>query len=259
MILFPFKVGPGETVPVAGYGKFVYYESGTAGGADYSIVVKAQGGSGVDYVLKVGQGFRTSDQYTQLVITNNKGAGTITGVLVLADEGFFDNRVVGTVDISGVVTVSGVVEVVDGGMARSFGDVAYMGDAGSAPAASKYSACQIWNPSTTKMVIVKRIIVSSAVGGSMYISPTTVAAANFGKNAQSKRVGSVNLSAAQLRNEQVAAQYPNRYYGQNMGASSIQDMKLEEPFVLMPSTGLTVYGWTNQDINCTFEFYEKAI
>ncbi|UMU21839.1 hypothetical protein G5B88_11990, partial [Herbaspirillum seropedicae] len=108
MILLPIKIDPGAVVPVAAYGQFVYFESATGPG-DTSIVVKAQGGSGVDYILKVGQGFRTDEAFSQLIISNNKGEGTITGVVVVADQNFFDNRVVGTVSIAGTVGVNGVV------------------------------------------------------------------------------------------------------------------------------------------------------
>lgn len=257
MIYFPLIVKAGQTIAIATRARSVYYESSPSAG-DTTIRVVMQGGAGSEYLLKVGQGFRAAQDYEQLLVTN-PGATDITGSLVLADAGFFDNRVVGTVSISGQVSVVGTVDVVDGGIARSLGDVAFMSDNASAPVAAKYSAAQIWNPSTTKIVVVKRVIASSAVGGSLFLSPVTVMATTFVKNAQSKRAGSANVSVAAMRNEQVSAQYANRYLGLNIGANSVLDLKLEEPFALMPSTGLNVWGWINQDISCTFEFYERLL
>jgi hypothetical protein len=261
MILFPFKVGPGETVPVAGYGKFVYYESGTAGGADYSITVKVQGGSGVDYVLKVGQGFRTTDQYTQLVITNNKGAGIITGVLVLADEGFFDNRVVGTVDISGVVTVSGTVTTIDAGRNRSVANASFIAGVSVLSGAGQTFE-QLWNPpGSGKNIVVSSFELVTNPAASMAVSLSTEAlAVNVANGVQSKLLGAASAAVSQLRTQQGGTITGRvKLFDITLQALTSKQYKFSDPIVIRPGYGMVVEGSPDGQatISPLFDFYEE--
>lgn len=243
---FPINLAVNASQQVSQVGNYVYYSSGSAGGADPSLKIKTDGGQ--EYILLPGQGFNLGTvNFNSLFITNAAGQQTIIGKLLIADGGFFDNR------------VTGQVEVIDGGMARTLGDVAFMGIGGSAASAGKYSSVHLFNPTADKAIILKRLSASSQAGGSLFVSPVSAAAANLSGNAKSKRVGSATVSNAAIRWDQTAAQYVDRYFVQNIAANAIYDLKFEEPLAIMPGYGVAVWGALAQDINAAFEFYERAL
>ena len=258
MIILPFKLDPGAVVPVAGYGKFVYFES-ASGTGDTSIVVKAQGGSGIDYVLKVGQGFRTPDVYTQLIISNRKNEGVINGVLVIADDGFFDNRVVGTVDISGVVSVTGTVAVVDGGKSRSAGGTAFIGMAQCQAGGAASGNIQLWNPAAnTKNVIMSRFTMSVTTGTTTlrgYITASQLAV--YLGNGSAKKPG-LAAASAELRAQSANTAFTTQVMGYDVVVNTPYTYVTSEPIILAPGYGLTLRNiQATSDITATFEWIEE--
>ncbi|AKN65861.1 hypothetical protein RC55_07180 [Herbaspirillum seropedicae] len=257
MILLPIKIDPGAVVPVAAYGQFVYFESATGPG-DTSIVVKAQGGSGVDYILKVGQGFRTDEAFSQLIISNNKGEGTITGVVVVADQNFFDNRVVGTVSIAGTVGVNGVVEVVDGGRARVLANKAFMAYADMG--AADKPVHQLWNPAGSgKNVVIESVTVSSGSVNTVRIAFASAAAANMAAQPALSKKNGVAGSIAEVRQVINPTFLTNPIYVAYVSTAA-QVLAPKEPFVLTPGNGLSVQGQNaNGNMVTIFEYYEEAV
>jgi len=238
----------GAAFPVSSPGRFLYYLAGSAGGADSTIIVRA-GNTGQSVLLKPGQSVRLADSDKSVdtwFISNYAKSQPILGQLLVGDGYFEDNR------------ISGSVEVIDGGMNRTISDSAFMGLGGNSAGAGLYSQVQLWNPTAAMIAVVKRVVISSATAGIFYLSPSTAAAATNGGNCASKKIGSGALSQGQIRYDKVAAPIVARFHAQNIVANTSYEIKLEEPLVVMPGTGLIVWGGLNQDLTATFEFYEKA-
>lgn len=248
MINFPLKLGVGESQNVSQYAGFVYYESGSAGGMDNSIKVSVDDGRGSEYILKPGQGFRSTG-FTSLVVSNNKGQGTIIGTLTLADKEFFDNRVVGT------------VEVIDGGLARTLGKVAFTGTVGNKTASNLFSWVQIWNPAASgKNLIVEQFGLTTDTAGQMVIYSSISPQATKASSPASKLIGAP-VSVAEMR-----------YDGKNNADAGVVAMmllqlqanipynwKMTEPIIVPQGYGIVFGGGQNASVNANVEFYEQAI
>lgn len=114
MQYYDINIAPGAVRRINAPGGYIYFLSGSAGGADTTILVRNESGSEA-IKLKPGQAFRlpVGGQYLNWIISNFSGAGTIIGELLIGEGDYFDNRISGTVDISGVVSVAGAVAVND--------------------------------------------------------------------------------------------------------------------------------------------------
>lgn len=94
--IFPFAIAAGgmQLLPVTGE-KFLI--KATTGPVDVSWT------GGRLNSLDAGQGYNVRRGFAQLTL-NNSGAGEITGTIQIADDDFIDNRIAGTVTISGGAT-----------------------------------------------------------------------------------------------------------------------------------------------------------
>lgn len=101
---YPFAIAAGgmQLLPMAGE-KFII-ESATG-----PVDVSWQDGKVLS--RQAGQGYTVRGGFTQLVL-NNSGAGAITGVIAINDDDAIDNRIAGTVTISGGTTIVPTAPVV---------------------------------------------------------------------------------------------------------------------------------------------------
>lgn len=248
MTNYPFNVAVGQSATVNTQGSFLYYESASAGGVDSSIKVKSDKGD--EFVLKVGQGAQV--KFTRLYISNNLGQGAITGNLVLADAGFIDHRVVGT------------VEVLDGGKNRVMAGISFCGNAQQSGAAGQYPIVQLWNPAGSgKNAIVERLIVASSVADTPYVGYLNGALATVLNPPINKKLGVAIATVMQMRSDIPAAfalPAVQQMIGLFLPVSQSLLVPSIEPIVVPPGCGLVVAaGSNNRTINATFDYFEDPL
>ncbi|MBN9357540.1 MAG: hypothetical protein J0I15_13890 [Herbaspirillum huttiense] len=247
MMNFPLNLAVGAAQPVSQVGNYVYYKAGSAGGADPSIKVKTDLGD--EYILMPGQGFRLDKRtFTNLQVTNAAGQATIIGMLLIADGGFFDNRVTGS------------VEVIDGGKARTLAGGAFMGGVQCPAGAGLYSHLQLWNPpGSGKNIIIESATYSSSQNGGVFFRTNAAALSSLQGNGVAKLAGAA-VSAAELRYQTINAyQSGNNMLVLNLSAGQFSTFNFKEPVVLKPGNGfLIIETIANVDITGCIEWYEES-
>lgn len=234
-------------------GTYFYYYSGSAGGADNTITLQGAS-SGLRIVLKPGQSMRLPEGAsveTSWIVGNSANAATIIGTVIVGSGTIQDNR------------IQGSVEVVDGGKNRTMSGAAFSGYVYCAPVAAQYSHGQIYNPSSTRILVIEQIIVSSSTSANLTIRAHSSAFSTPGAqpNASSKRLGNAD-SIAQLYTANNAAQQATGKYFSNMGitAPGTAIYKMSEPIVITPGQSIVAINNTlNADLSVTYEFYEDVI
>ena len=260
MMNFPVNLAVNGFQPVNQYGNYVYYKAGSAGGADPTIKVKTDGGD--EYFLMPGQGFRLDKStFTSLIITNYANAGTITGTLVIADGAFFDNRVIGTVDIAGVVSVNGTVTTIDKGHDRSVAGATYVAGV-TVPAGGGQAFEQLWNPvGSGKNVIVSSFELMTNPSASLMVSLTTGAlASQVANGVQNKNLGSAVAAVAQLRTQQGGTLTGKvKLFDLQLQSITTKQYKFSDPLIIRPGYGLLFEGSIDGAASVTglFDFYEE--
>lgn len=235
---FNLAANGGMTLDVAG--KFFKYKSGTG-----AIRVRASGGGYVD--LLPGQGV-WNVQFSSLQILDTSG-GANKGVLLAGNFDFHDDRITGTVD------------VVDGGKARTFANMAFLGYSNGGQVVSNYTNNQLFNPyGNTRNIIVERINISTTVAQAavLRIVNETI---GIGANAASKKSGGANSSAFMQSNATPMPINGQVIYAMYFGNNSTITLPLSEPIILTPGTGLSVSSGNANglDLPVTFEFFEEQI
>lgn len=102
--VFPFVIAAGgmQLLPVTGEKFLVKTASGP-------VNVRWTGGELTG--LEAGQGYNVRRGFAQLTLTNT-GAGAISGTIQIADDDFIDNRIAGTVTISGGASLTNTAPAV---------------------------------------------------------------------------------------------------------------------------------------------------
>ncbi|MFJ4294200.1 hypothetical protein ACIP1U_31225 [Cupriavidus sp. NPDC089707] len=200
-------------------------------------------------VLKPGQGYRFAEQVTRWVVYN-KGSVPLTGNLLIGTGDFFDQRISGTVD------------VIDGGKARTLGNTAFYAYNSVAVAAGQYCTLQLWNPvGSGKNLVVEGLIVTASAAVTSRIWWQTAALASASIYApQAKLLGGAG-SAGQLKtaiptsSAFIAAQ---GLTNMSVAAGVQSPLDFTEPLILRPGYGLCVdSNVTAQQIGATFEYFEE--
>lgn len=247
MMNFPLNLPATGMQPVYQVGNYVYYTAGTAGGADPSIKVKTDLGD--EYILKPGQGFRLDSRtFGSLQISNAGGAATIIGMVTIADGGFFDNRVTGS------------VEVIDGGKARTLGGGAFMASTQCVAGAGQNPYIELWNQvGSGKNVVLESVSYSSTVNGGIGFKLHNVGISTFAANGISKFAGAA-VSLASLRTQASAAAIGGGNLIQtSINAGTFQTFAFKEPIVLPPGNGFLIVQSTQAtDVSAAFEWYEES-
>lgn len=249
MTKYPLNLAPGATVVIETRGSFLYFESASAGGADTSVKVVIPGNGGGEVILQVGQGFKVDADYDRLFVSNNLGAGTIVGQLVIADGTFFDNRVVGT------------VSVIDGGKSRTYSGQSYMMFGSGPVVAGQNTLVQLWNPAASgKNIILEAMTYSSGGNGGVVMKMHNAALATLYGAGQSKKSGGGVSSGLVNVVSVVGALGGATILGLNLNGGMPITYKPAEPIILTPGWGLVMTQTAlATDLSSSFEWYEEAV
>lgn len=239
---FDFNVGANQSQHIDVVGTFIKYKSGTG-----TIRVRLNGGGYID--LLPGQGVNNV-HFTSVDVQDRTGAQNI-GTILAGIYDFRDDRITGTVD------------VVDGGKARTRADAASVGYASQSGSAGVYSHVQLLNPATSgKNMYVGQVsfyAIAGATGGVAIVRWDTPLATLVG-NAGRKRLAAA-LSPALLR----VATDPTMLMMPSPGImfaidSGLKLAKFSEPLLIEPGQGLVVVANNKGDgVGANFEFFEEAI
>lgn len=163
---------------------------------------------------------------------------------------------------AGTRRAAGVVQVVDGGKARTLANAA-LSCWGTAPAsAGNFSYAQLWNPAGSgKNLIVEQLAIASTVATGFVHCARNAAAAFFtAQAARSKLMNAAPGTLTESRQEAVAAQLGGIFALSN-GAINTQIMyRPTAPIVVPPGQGYCVQAQTvNADVSVSWEWHEQSL
>lgn len=252
MQVFDIRLVPGGVREINVRGSYIYFLNGSAGGADSTISVQAVTGSDV-VLMKPGQAFRLpqGEAYTQWILKNHAGAGTIIGQVFVGEGDFFDNR------------ISGSVEVIDGGKNRAAANQAMMlAQSGGGGAPGMLNTHQLWNPAASgKNLIVEQFFASCAVATLIYVGVNDVAMGVPSGSGFSKRAGGANSSGQPvLANIAGVPTNAKILMALQIPANLTQTVSLREPILLPPGFAFFVQCQTVETgITTTVEYFEESV
>jgi len=231
---------------------YIYFRTGTAGGGDTTVVFQPLAG-GESVYLQPGQAYKMPaamrGKNVSWVLRNLKGEGTIIGVLLMGEGEFQDNR------------VSGSVEVIDGGKARSLAGIACIGMVTSNAQAGNISHVQLWNPAdSTKNLIIEQVLSVSGVTPGIWHAVTNGEIGPVAAAITAKRIGTGYSGKAQLRQVKSVSQLGQLITLINSPVGVTGSFKPNEPIVLPPGFGYLLFPQAAAaDITATFEWYEDPL
>ncbi|SFQ19293.1 hypothetical protein [Ralstonia sp. NFACC01] len=235
---------------VEAQGTFIYYLSGSAGGADNTIKVTL-GMGGTTVLLKPGQSIRlpvSAKPIDMWRVENYANAQTIIGQVLVGQGDFKDTNTTGT------------VQVVDGGKSRTLGGGAFLGYLTTAAVAGQYTINQLWNPpGSGKNAIIERINLTNGATAQAIVARISSTSLGGGTGAESKLAGGTVSTSLKQGISQVAAPTGNVVFAMFFGVNTTMTMPLSEPIILPPGKALAINsGAANGlDVPTTFEFYEE--
>jgi len=237
--------------PVGIPGRFVYYLAGSAGGLDQTIKIRS-GNTGGSTLLKPGQAFRLAEgdkTVDTFYVENYANAATIVGTLVIGDGEFSDNR------------ISGSVEVIDGGKARTLANITCVAIASQGGVAGQNSMVQLWNPAgSSKNLIMKQVVSVSQTSQGFYHLDYNVALTTLLAGPRPKKLGAGYTGPAQIRGQNNAAILGAAMLLTNGPTSVSNKFRPDEPFVIPPGWGYIVAAQAlAADVSANFEWYEESL
>lgn len=239
---YDFAVAAGASQVMNISGRFFKYKSGTG-----VIRVRASAGGYVD--LLPGQGV-WGIEYESLTIQDKSGANN-AGVILAGAFDFHDDRITGTVD------------VVDGGKARTKANQAFLGAVVVPGQAGNAATSQVWMPpGATKIAAVAKIFVSSETAGQIRLLATNIVGVNAGGTPGSKMIGGANGASLLYADSIVGAGVPPGSIRQlaalTVAANAQYVVDFKEPVVIGPGFGLSVQHTLGAaGLNVTYEFIEE--
>lgn len=165
---------------------------------------------------------------------------------------------------AGTRKTAGVVQVVDGGKARTLADQAFAWANGALAVAAKFGMCQLFNPAGSgKRVIVKAYQVTMQAAGNVRVFTNNAAATTLeAAPVNSKHHGGA-APVAQSRSDNLVASTPTPAYLDSVSfaaAGSTPRIVLQEPVVLEPGRGFCVETTSPAvQVNATYEWLEEII
>jgi len=253
MQVYDIALKAGESRQIHVLADYIYFLNGSAGGADTTIEFRPNSGGETVY-LKPGQAFKLPESQRGMGITwvmkNQKGEATILGQVLMGEGEFQDNR------------ITGAVEVIDGGKARSLAGIAYIGMVTSNAAAGSISHLQLWNPANSvRNLVIEQILSVSSVSTGIWHGVTDAAiGAGTAASITPKRIGTGYAGKAELRQAKSATQIGQVITLVNAPVSVTGTFKPNEPIVIPPGFGyLLLPQAANADVTATFEWYEDAV
>lgn len=253
MEIYDIAIAPGQVRDIFCQGSYVYFYSGSAGGADATITVN-QDSRGQRVLLQPGQAYRMpgGDAGTRWLIGNHRGEGTIAGRLVIGQGELTDNRVTGS------------VEVIDGGKARTLTNSAFMGRVGHNGGVGNFAELQLRNPEGSgKNLFVSQIMIATFKLAAISVRSFSAELANIAAPAPSKDAGAA-ASTAQLRFQSSAALsfevVGQQYFGADVAAGSLSPIRFSEPLLIRPGRGVLVSSnVTDNATTMNIEYIEEAL
>lgn len=156
----------------------------------------------------------------------------------------------------------GVVQVIDGGRARSLADNSGIGNVAQTPVAAVFPYVQLWNPAGSgRNIFVRKLLIATPTAGatSLFIRSHNVALATLDGSPVSKRNQAI-LTQFETRRDTNAA-----LLGQGLVTSLLVPgapfpYELQEPIMIGPGFGVLVTtGVVNSQVNAAFDFYHEPV
>lgn len=240
---FDFNVQANQSQHIDVVGTFIKYKAGTG-----LIRVRLNGGGYLD--LLPGQGVNNVN-FTSVDVQDRTGAKNV-GTILAGIYDFRDDR------------ISGTVEIINGERTRTDQGRAYFAYANGAAIAGAYPHNQLFNPvSSTRNLVVERVVVASATAQPIRISSIKAALANLSSfPIQSKKLADgIPASVAEARQDgTLVVIQGTMIYNTICSANTPLVIDLKEPFLVAPGWGLAIIGGTQAtDLPTNFEFYEEPI
>lgn len=249
MQYFDISIAANAARQINAPGRFLRYYSGSAGGADESILVRVGGLSGAGgVILKPGQSLKLPAAVDSWYLSNFANASTITGRVVIGMAVLDDDR------------VTGEVSVINGEVQRVMGGKCFVGLATQAASAGNFSHGQLWNPAGSgKNLILTKItpMVSPAAG--IAVQRHNAALTTLIGNGYNKLLGNA-VSTAELRSQLNAAQIGTNFANFGLGtATDSKEVPFSEPIVIPPGFGVIVVpGVVNIAVWPNYQWTEEA-
>lgn len=238
---YDFNLGANGVVNFDVKGTFVRYKNGSG-----PIRIKMNGGGYID--MKPGQGIRGVNFNT--VSVQDRSGSTNTGYILAGDYEFTDD------------TITGSVEVIDGGRNRVKADTAFIGWFAQPAVAAQYQHVQLNNPAGSgKNLIMERLVCASTATGAFEIRQGAGQIGTLSGYGQSKLLRGTVLSTGEVRQvSQAAKAGPSSVFLMNGAVGQSVPWVPVEPIVLPPGYSLTVVAQTqNVDLSVSFEWYEEPV
>jgi hypothetical protein len=245
------------------FGNYVYFIKADLTGTDDDTILLTDQTGQHRVILTPGQGVDLDGNVTDWYVYNHAGVGTIKGVLLIGKGRFYDNRPAGATRVVGTVRTEGVVDVVDGGKARTLDGVAYVAAIGvGSGGEGTYQHGQIWNPpSSGKRLIVESLSVASSTATQLNVHMVNATLANIAE-APANKLANGPASVAQMRLESNATPKPHLNFLQcTLLAGGIPLLvPFKEPIVVLPGYGIMVRGQVaNIGIYMNLEYFEEPV
>ncbi|WP_250479121.1 MULTISPECIES: hypothetical protein [unclassified Caballeronia] len=250
---YDITVVAGSSFRVGAAGRYIKYVSGSNGGGDASLLVTPGMQHGSKITLQPGQAYRVADDAhvpDSWTVQNAAGGATIIGKVVVGNGRIDDN------------SMQGVVQVVDGGKARTIAGGAFSVYGVAQAVASAYGRVQLWNPATNaNRLVVENVTIFTGSAGPQAAKVQF----NAAKLASTLQAG-ISKRADGAASAALACYDTNASFAPDAGsllalsaqASSSPGFKLAEPIVVPPGYGLLVWAsGVNTLFGCSFEWYEE--
>lgn len=244
--------GAPQVINVAG--RYLKYVSGNAGGNDAGLIITPGSKPGSKILLYPGQAITLPDDGTAgpnaWTVANAIGQAAITGTVVVGNGKIDDN------------TLSGTVQVVDGGKARTLAGSAFVMYGQQAAVAAQYGRVQLWNPAASgKRLIVEAIDMSTGgAAASAFLAFNTAQLTTLVGAGVAKRASAAASTAGLIYVDSTATQ-PSAaadMFSFSLAAASYGVQKFSEPLCIDPGYGLVMWGaGQNTQFGCTFEWFEE--
>jgi hypothetical protein len=255
MNIYDIGIEPGGVHTINVQADYIYFRTGSAGGGDTTVVFQPNAG-GESVYLQPGQAYKMpaamSGKNVTWTLRNLKGEGKIGGVILMGEGEFQDNR------------VSGSVEVIDGGKARTLAGFAYMGAGAILGEASKYPHVQLFNPAESgRNIVLESMLISVTLASTVDFGPQAVQLAEvFPAAPVSKKfkAGATPTVGVIRRQNAVSNQLGNAFANIMVQPSATVPIVFTEPVVIMPGMGMMVQSESvNNTMAVTFEYFEESV
>lgn len=252
MQIYDITIAPNNVQEVASQGRYIYYYNGSAGGADASITVKHDM-SGTAIVLKPGQAFRLDDKERgggRWLIGNYANTAPILGRIVVGNGRIDDN------------TVTGSVEVVDGGKNRTKAGQSFVSLTNLTGVASQYCFMGLYNPAGSgKVAVVSGISVSCTAAAIIYVAYGAGVLSGTNNPPTNKNIGNqVAGVAVGVSGTQGTGGGSQNLFAVAVQASQSFDIPIKEPIVLQPGNFVQVLNTiSGAGLGANVQYYEEGL